>query len=90
MPRTISEAHKKAMAAGRKKKADARAREEIVPRVQAFKDWVGEVAEFSRRLRAHNLYGHDHPGQRPKMPTIPSDEDYKVYRRIQGDTLADD
>lgn len=82
MARTISEEQKRKMAEGRKKAAAQRAKA-IVPRVQAFKDWVREDAEYDRLLRMHREYNHEHPGPRPKMPPIPKDEDYEAYDKAQ-------
>lgn len=67
MPRELTEKHKQAMQAGRRKAGEAK-RQAAIARVKAFSDWCEDDA----------LNGS--PGNRKPIPAIPSSSDYSIAR----------
>lgn len=70
MPRTISEKQKKAMAAGREKRAAER-RAGAADRVAAYRAWCVRDAEITMERNAGNMI------PREPMPAV-SDYDFKI------------
>lgn len=79
MARVLSEKHKKAMQAGRQK-AIAKRRSQASAKVKAFKDWLCEDAPLFAALNQGKISREEYYTKRPKMPTLPTDEDFRVAR----------
>jgi hypothetical protein len=79
MPRTLSDAHKKKLAAGRKKAADKKARERARTahaRVSAYSQWVKADSAY------YSTPSSQRKGSAPVMPELPSKQDYLDVGRI--------
>lgn len=91
MPRELSEAHKEALAAGRKKAAAERkkaASKVAIERVSAYTQWCKESAAHMGKERALEAEGLDSKairakiGPMPRIPVVPDDRDYELAREI--------
>ena len=89
MPRApMSEEHKAKLAEGRRKAAEAKreqAAAEATPRVEAYRAWLTADA----RYHALRVAG-ENPGPRPKMPPLPSKNDFAIADGITPDPEEDD
>lgn len=78
--RVLTEDHKRAMATGRQKAAQAK-RKEAVARVRAFREWLDADKEWLDQQRALAAYGTPMTMKvKPRIPAIPSDNDYSIAR----------
>lgn len=69
----INEAHKQALADGRRRAAAERRknhRREAAQRIEAFNAWLKADSAF---------YANGRQGERPVMPVVPSDADYAHF-----------
>lgn len=87
MPRTLSEEHKKKLAAGRAKAAKAKERDRAKSaraRVEAYTQWVKADSAYYQTPREQRR------GAPPLMPVLPSKQDYVDVGRITTTTEEED
>ena len=86
MPRTLSEEHKKKLAAGRARAAKAKEQERArtaKKRVAAYSSWVKADSAYYQTPRDRRR------GSAPVMPVLPSKQDYIDAGRLLATTEED-